>query len=189
MVRVARVRETAVIGKVIRAAALGAAVCGCSVERRIESHDVHGDGGARLDVAAATTSEVSEALESRGRIRRAFLLEHPSVSRSPTGGYKVRVASAVRGASLVLSGVPLDELDAIWNGHDPQTQSVWVMAEGHVEPRVTRQPGTSFDDFSPELYQPLPSRDPWGRLVDARLLAWEYGPKFVFQEPEPRTGK
>jgi hypothetical protein len=185
MKRDARRSMAAFFGAMIRAVALCAAFHGCAA------------GSTRADtssdprnVPAATESEVLAALEMRGRIRAAFLLEHPSVSMSPTDGYKIRVPSDEKNVSLALSGILLDELDAIWNGHDPRTHSAWIFVDGVVERIVIRPTHDGgFDDFSPELYQRLPSRDPWGILVDTRLLGWEYRPRHVLREREHGVGK
>lgn len=146
-------------------------------------------GGPWSGVAPLTQEQVRDAVTARGWIRGALLLEHSSVSRSPTGGYKVRVASAEKGASLSLLDLPVDVLDAIWDGHDARTESVWVVVDGWVEPLWEPPVAEGFDDFSPHLYQPLPSRDPWGRLVRTELLEWRYAPKFEFREVERGVGK
>lgn len=170
-------------GAIVGLLALLAVFGGCATSR------TRPIGGPWSGVAPLTQEQVGDAVTTRGRIRGALLLEHPSVSRSPTGGYQVRVASAEKGASLALLDLPVDVLDAIWDGHDARTESVWVVVDGWVEPLWELPVAGGFDDFSVDLYQPLPSRDPWGRLVCAELLEWRYAPKFEFREVERRFGK
>lgn len=146
--------------------------------------------GDRFGVEApvATEAEVVAALEVDGYVNGSFLLEQVEGSKGRRGGYRIRVASEVKLVSLALPESSGSQFECIWSRHDEEEQSVWVSVEGRVE-RIRMYNGGAFDSFSPNLYQMMPSRDPWGRVVELRLLGWHCGPRFVFREVDEGFGK